>query len=291
MFRRMFNRFVYYILAIAFILALILGGIIFYYKNNNELKVVFLDVGQGDAILVSQGANQLLIDGGRSGKMLLEKLGSYIPFWDRNIEIVIATHPDQDHIGGLVGALKSYKVHKIIKTNAMSESQTYKALASEIEKEKSEVVEARKGLRIKFPNGAEAEIIYPLDSINANVAGYSNANSIVIKLNYGESGFLFTGDLPSEQELIIANDTNVKARVLKVSHHGSKYSSSEEFLEKINPEEAVISVGKNNQYGHPAPDIIERLMKRGIKIFRTDEMRNIVYQCKVKSEKCKVEFN
>lgn len=287
----MVNKFVYYILGFALALALVLGGIILYQKNNQDLSVIFLDVGQGDAILVQQGMNQILIDGGRSGKLLLEKFGRYIPFWDRKIEAVVATHPDQDHIGGLVDVLRSYKVHKVIKTNAISESQTYKALASEIEKEKSEVVEARKGLRIKFPNGAEAEIIYPLNSINANVAGYSNANSIVIKLNYGENSFLFTGDLPSEQELIIANDTNVKARVLKVSHHGSKYSSSDEFLESVRPEEAIISVGKNNQYGHPAGEIIERLLKKGIKIFRTDEMRDIIYQCKVKTEKCKVEFN
>src|SRR3990167_10342249 len=98
----MVNRFVYYIIAFAFILALILGGIIYYQKNNQGLSVIFLDVGQGDSILIQQGMNQMLIDGGRNGKTLLEKLGRYIPFWDRQIEIMVATHPDQDHIGGLI---------------------------------------------------------------------------------------------------------------------------------------------------------------------------------------------
>ena len=282
----MVNKFVYYIIAFSFVLAIILGGIIFYYKNNNELKVMFLDVGQGDAILVSQGANQILIDGGRSGKLILEKLGKYIPFWDRQIEIMVATHPDQDHIGGLPDVLKSYKVDNVIRTDAKSESQTFKAFEELIEKENMDKIEAEKGVKIKFPDGEEGEIIYPFSSEDAAL-GESNAGSVTLKLTFGENIFLFTGDLPAEKEnLLEAGDIDI----LKVAHHGSKYSTSEEFLENVKPEEAVISVGKNNQYGHPAPEVIERIMKRGTKIFRTDEMGDIIYKCKNQISKCKIVF-
>lgn len=283
----MVNRAVYYILGFAFILMLVLGGIILYQKNNQELKVIFLDIGQGDAILISQGSNQMLVDGGKSGKLLLEKLGGYIPFWDRDIEIMLATHPDQDHIGGLVSALKNYNVHKIIKTQAESESQTYQALKNEIEKESAEIIEARKGIKIKFPNGAEAEILYPFGSINSENKKDSNGNSIVAKLNFGENKFLFTGDLPNVQEKeLLENNVDIKTDILKVAHHGSKYSTSVEFLKSAKPQDAVISVGKNNSYGHPAPEIIQKILKQGIKIWRTDEAGDVIYECKNQISKC-----
>ena len=107
------------------VVSLILAGII-WHGQSQELKVILLDVGQGDAILISQGSNQILIDGGPSGQVLMEKLGKYIPFWDREIETVIATHPDQDHIEGLVDVMKNYKVDSLIETTAQSESQLYK---------------------------------------------------------------------------------------------------------------------------------------------------------------------
>lgn len=286
------RKIIYWLLSMLLAVVLILGGIIGYQKNNQELEVIFLDVGQGDAILVQQGSNQLLIDGGRSGKILLEKLGSFIPFWDRQVEVVVATHPDQDHVGGLVDVIRSYKVSKIIKTRAESESQTYKALAEEIKKENPEIIEAQKGLSLKFPNGAAAEVIYPLASIDAGIATDSNAGSVVVKLNFGENSFLFTGDLPAEQEVVLIRDQSaLNSRVLKVAHHGSKYSTSEEFLDAVKPEDAVVSVGKNNQYGHPNQEILSRLLKRGIKIFRTDELGDVIYKCKDQTLKCKIFFN
>lgn len=287
----MVHKFFYWIIAAGLMLALILGGIIWQQKNNQELKVAFLDIGQGDAILISQGSNQMLIDGGKSGKLLLEKLGGHIPFWDRDIEIMLATHPDQDHIGGLVDVLRSYNVHKIIKTQAESESQTYGALSEEIKNENAEVVEAKAGLEIKFPNGAAAEIIFPAASLASGVAADSNAGSVVAKLDFGESQFLFTGDLPSRQEAeLLSSGLDLKASVLKVAHHGSKYSTGSDFVAAVEPEEAVVSVGKKNSYGHPNQEVLNRLMKKGIKTWRTDEMGDIIYKCKTQSEKCKIIF-
>lgn len=287
----MVHKFYYYIITAGLVLTLILGGIIWWQENNKGLEVIFLDVGQGDAILVQQGNNQLLIDGGKSGKVLLEKLGSYVPFWDRQIEAVVATHPDQDHIGGLVDLLKSYKTSDIIKTKAGSESQTYKALTEEIKKNDAETIEAKQGVNFRFPNGAVAEVIFPVASIEAGASADSNAGSVVLRLNYGESSFLFAGDLPSGQE-----DSLDAAGIdfLKVSHHGSKYSTSADFLEKINPREAIVSVGKNNRYGHPNQEVLDRLSKRGIKIWRTDEMGDITYGCNPPAGeqilKCKIIF-
>jgi competence protein ComEC len=288
----MFHRKTYYVLILFLLtLAIIMGGIIYYSQNSKDLKVIFLDIGQGDAILIEQGNNQLLVDGGRNGKALLEKLGKYIPFWDRQIETIVATHPDADHIGGLVNVLKTYNVKTVIKTKAESESQTYKAMMEAIKQENADYIEAINGIKIKFADNVSAEVIYPLGSVETADPNASNENSVALVIATGANKFLTAGDLPVAQEEIL--DIG-KINFLKVSHHGSKYSTSDKFLDDIKPEEAIISVGKNNSYGHPAPEIIQRLLSHGIKIWRTDEMGDIVYECNPalagQSAKCEVEF-
>jgi competence protein ComEC len=284
----MFHRkFFYSLIIFLLFLAIILGGIIYYSQNSKDLKVIFLDVGQGDAILIEQGNNQLLIDGGRNGKLILEKMGKYIPFWDRQIEAIVATHPDADHIGGLVDIFKNYNVKAVIETKAESNSQTYQALAEAIKQEGSDDIEAIKGVKINFANNVSAEVVYPLGHVEAADSNASNENSVAVVITSGENKFIMAGDLPSAQEEAL----NVgKINFLKVSHHGSKYSTSDKFLDDIKPEEAIISVGKNNTYGHPAPEIIQRFLDHGIKIWRTDEMGDIMYKCKNQESKCKVEF-
>ena len=261
------------------VLSLVLGAIIFYSQNSQEFKVAFLDVGQGDAILVSQGNYQMLIDGGRDGKLLLNKLGKYVPFWDRNIEVMLATHPDQDHIAGLINVLNSYNVKTVIKTGDQSNTQTYKRFQDDIVGEKAENIEAKKGTIIKFPSGAEAKIIYPFSEIGDIQDSQSNSGSIVVKINYGENSFLLTGDFPKDKESEIL-DSDISSKVLKVAHHGSKYSTSSEFLKKVNPTDAVISVGKDNSYGHPNEEVLILLKEKNINVLRTDERGDIVYNCK-----------
>ena len=277
-------------------LALILGciiGIIVLALRSEGLSVVFLDVGQGDAILISQGSQQILIDGGRDGKLLLEKLGAHIPFWDRNIEIVIMTHPDADHIAGLVDGLRAYKVETIIKTDVESDSQVYKTLAGDIEKENAQVIEAVAGEKIKLPKGGELEILYPLAKDIVVDKNETNSASVVAKLSYGKNEFLFTGDLPSEQESMLIGDPLVQnsrendyLRVLKVGHHGSKYSTSDILLDALKSKDAIISVGAHNTYGHPNQEIIDRLLHRGINTFRTDKSGDIKYSCKNQEINC-----
>jgi competence protein ComEC len=248
-----------------------------------------LDVGQGDSILISQGSRQILIDGGKDGKVLLEKLGKYIPFWDREIEMVIETHPDADHIGGLIDVFAAYKIDNVMKTKMQSDSQTFLALEDEIENEKSQVVEARAGLTIRLDSDAALDVIFPFRSVDNPNGKDTNAASVVTKLNYGNNSFLFAGDLPIEQEdEIVGSGVTLKTDVLKVGHHGSKYSSGDEFLAAVRPEDAIISVGKNNTYGHPNQEALQRLILHKAIIHRNDNDGDIVYACKSVTAKCEL---
>jgi competence protein ComEC len=280
----MFSRkIIYSLILFLLMLVLVFSWIIYSSQSDKDLEVIFLDVGQGDSILIEQGNQQMLIDGGRSGKVLLEKLGKYIPFWDRQIEVVVETHPDADHVGGLIDVLKNYQVKKVIKTKAESNSQTFQALEEAIKNEGSENIEAMKGAKVTFSEKATAEVVYPYSLLTNPQSDNTNENSVSFILNYSGSKFFLGGDLPIEQE----DGLNLgKINFLKVSHHGSKYSTSDKFLENIQPEEAIISVGKNNTYGHPAPEVIARLAGKNIKILRTDEMGDIIYNCPMASDKC-----
>jgi len=199
------RKLIYGPLLFFFAVSVILGTAVFF-SRSQDMKVVFFDVGQGDAILISQGSNQLLVDSGKSGQILLEKLGKYIPFWDRKIEAVLMTHPDQDHIGGFAEVFKSYDVGMVIRTNAENDSQTFKALEEYIVKEGSSVVEGKIGTKIIFPNGSEMEIVYPFSSILGNSKD-TNDSSIVSILEFGETKFLLMGDLTSEKEEEILRKT------------------------------------------------------------------------------------
>jgi competence protein ComEC len=280
------RKIIYSILVFLVALAMIFSVILFR-NNEKELRVVFFDVGQGDSIMISQGNDQVLIDGGRDGKVLLEKIGKYVPFWDRNIETVIETHPDSDHIAGLIDLLGTYKVQTLFKTNMQSSSQTFQALEKKIAEEKINTIEAKSGESIIFPDGAEAKIIFPFDSVFGDNDKDTNSTSVVVRLSFGNNNFLFTGDLPIQQEQeIIAKNIDIKADVLKVGHHGSKYSSSDEFLQAVAPKDGIVSVGKNNSYGHPAPETLQRLRNHNINIIRTDEVGDIEYECKNLESQC-----
>lgn len=272
------RKIIYSLLGLFFLVAVICGLIIF--QNQQKLNVYFLDMGQGDAILISQGQNQVLIDGGPSGQILLEKLGRYIPFWDRKIETVIETHPDQDHIAGLTSVLENYQVGAFIKSRAESDSQIAKRIAELIQEKKIENFQAQINTDLKFKE-ANLKIFLAEDGTTDD----TNAGSVVTKLIFGKNTFLLTGDLPSEKENLL-ND--IKSTVLKVAHHGSKYSTSQEFLNQVDPQTAIISVGKNNKYGHPAPEILERLKMKGINILRTDEMGDIQFACANKEADCQI---
>lgn len=261
----------------------IVGGMFVYgaWTNEQGTEVIFLDVGQGDAILIKQGRNQILIDGGRSGKVLLSAISQYVPFWDRTIETVIATHPDADHIGGLPALIRNYRVGVFVSTGVASESETYRYLEESIgDHPPARKLLSRRGMSFSLPHGGRLEILFPEDG--AHVTGESNETSIVTRFSFNETDFLLAGDLPREETFI---PDVPESEVLKLSHHGSKYSSSDTFLARVRPKEAVVSVGQNS-YGHPASEVLDRAKKVGALIRRTDESGDIVYRCVAESNGC-----
>jgi len=246
------------------------------------LKVDFFDVGQGDAILITlPKGQQILIDGG-PGATILEKLGEEMPFWDRTIDLIILTHPEHDHLAGLLEVLRRYEVKNIMWTGVKKDTAENKEWLKLIEEEKAVIRFASAGQRI-IGGKATLEIIYPFTVIakestnpednNVSEGEFTNTNntSTVSQLVYGNNNFLFTGDIAqSVEKKIINRGTAIDADVLKISHHGSKGSSSEEFISRVSPSVVVISVGKDNQYGHPASETLETLKKFAIRVLRTD---------------------
>ncbi len=272
------------VIFIALLFSVAVGGVFSFsvWRDGQKTEVVFFDVGQGDSILISQGGNQILIDGGRSGKGLLSRISRFVPFWDRTIEVVITTHPDSDHIGGLPELFSRYRVGTYVSTEARSDSDAFLLLEKSVREARVPVERliASRGLAFAFPNGGRLEVLYPEDG--KRTPKESNEGSIVTRFSFGDTDFLLTGDLPREEVFI---PDVPPSEVLKLAHHGSKYSSSEAFLSRVHPEEAVVSVGKNS-YGHPAPEVLDRVAAAGALIRRTDVSGDIVYRCLPEGNRC-----
>jgi competence protein ComEC len=237
---------------------------------NNFLEINFFDVGQGDSIFIeTPSQNQILIDGG-PGSSVLEKLGREIPFWDRTIDLVVLTHPEADHMSGLIEVLKRYKVENVLWTGVKKDTSEYEKWSKTLEKEVANVIIARAGEKITAGK-AEIEVLWPLESMENKELSESNDSSVILRMVYGQKSFLFTGDAAKiSEESLVSGGALIDSDVLKIGHHGSKTSSSDEFLEKISPEIGVIEVGRENKYGHPNQDVLDRLLKYAIKILRTD---------------------
>jgi len=257
-------------LGILFLADILAWIAVFDLSQPHLLEVSFFDVGQGDSIFIeTPQRHQILIDGGPDS-MVLEKLGKEMPFWDRTIDLVILTHPDFDHLNGLIEVLNSYEVKNILWTGIVSDKNEYNEWLDVMKKEKAKVTIAEAGQKIKS-GGVYLEIVYPFDNLNGRKVENTNNSSVVSRLVFGETSFLFLGDIYQSVEKEIAEKKgNLDSDVLKISHHGSKYSSNNDFIKKVSPEIGVISVGKDNNYGHPSQETLETLGKYGINILRTD---------------------
>ena len=240
------------------------------FDHSAELEVNFFDVGQGDAIFIETPAGyQVLIDGGPSG-VVLDKLAKEMPLGDRTIDLMILTHPEHDHYGGLIEVLEQYQVDNILWTGIVRETAEFKKWQELIEKEGAEIIIAQEGQRIIFKT-AYLEVLHPFKNLEGQTSKSVNNTSIVFRLVFQDNSFLFTGDAfkAVEKELIAKNE--LKVDVLKVGHHGSKTSSAEEFIQAVSPEIAIISCGLGNSYGHPNEEVLAVLEKFAIRILRTDE--------------------
>jgi len=253
------------ILIVLLILNVFSWSVIFEESQDKGLEVCFLDIGQGDSIFIetSQG-HQILIDGGPDNT-LTEKLEERMPFWDRTIDLVILTHSDKDHVFGFLEVLKNYEIENILWTGALGKSLLFEEWQEAVENERAKVWIAEKGLVIFLPGERDFEILYPFESLDGREVTAMNDTSIVMMLNTDKEKILFIGDISKKIEhLLVEEGILLKADILKVPHHGSKTSSSEEFLEAVEPDLAIISVGRDNSYGHPSPIVLARYEEFGL---------------------------
>ncbi|MFO7664686.1 MAG: DNA internalization-related competence protein ComEC/Rec2 [Chloroflexota bacterium] len=244
-------------------------------RPDGRLHVVFLDVGQGDAIfLQTPDGRQVLVDGGRYPSQLLDLMSRQMPFWDRSLDIVIATHPDEDHIAGLVTVLERYQTDRLI-TNGVESTgiPIYEALLTAAAGQKTPVHVTRAGETVDLGGGVSLEILHPDRSFRRDS---QNEASVVARLTYGELAVLLTGDAEAAAEKAMLDGGHVlEAIVLKAGHHGANASSSESFLAAVRPRYIIISAGRDNSYGHPHPAMLSRAGEIGAVVMRTDELGTI----------------
>lgn len=261
------------ILLIALFIVKNIKDISYKYKYSNEegnynLNIYFFDVGQADSILISKDKYSVLIDAGNNndGLNLVNYLKDELNI--KHIDYLIGTHPHEDHVGGFDDIINSFDIDKIYMPNQTTNTKTFEDVLDAIES---------KNYTITIPNKGDSfaldDLLFEVLYVGENEKDL-NSSSIVLKLKYINNSFLFMGDAPSNVEKGIL-DNNIKADVLKVGHHGSNYSSDSEFLKKVNPKYAIISVGKNNSYNHPGDNTLKKLKDNNIKIYRTDESGTI----------------
>lgn len=269
----------YVLLAITSLLvvtSVVLWSAVLSTERSATLTVSFLDVGQGDAIFIeTPSKRQILIDGGK-GSAVLQELSKVMPFWDRTIDMVIATHPDADHTGGLAEVVSRYEVGTFVHSGVNSETSISEELFTTLAKEDVQEILARRGQMFDFGDGAYITVLFP----DRDVAELeSNAASVILKVTFGENSFLLTGDSPQsiEKYVVSLDREQLSADVLKAGHHGSKTSSSPLLVGFVNPQYAVLSYGCDNSYGHPNQEVLDTLNNFEIEILETCKEGRITF--------------
>lgn len=247
-------------------------------QNREFLEVVFLDVGQGDAILIKTPYEQnILIDGGPDNGILSE-LGNNLAFFDKQLDLVILTHPHSDHVAGLVEVLRRYQVKKVLMTGVNHTAPDYEAFLNEVNTQNISIELALAQQDIELGDDLILQILYPWQDISGQEFDELNNSSIVTKLIYQDTSFLLTGDAEEKVELELVNSgINLSADVLKLGHHGSKSSSAIEFLEAVKPQYVIIQCGQDNDFGHPHLRTLNNLAKYDFEVLRNDLDGTIIF--------------
>ncbi len=263
----------------------ILLGFFFLAERKEEqwpLVVSFLDVGQGDAILINyQNKYQILIDGGPDERKLMRELAKTMPLGDHQIEIIISTHPDRDHFVGLLAVAKKYHSQAFFYNGQRTNDELWQELRQVLERQRVSQYILLEGSSLKIGQDFLLNFFNP-DKVDKGLQA-KNKNSIVARLDYKQNSFLFTGDADydAEADMIFDKENIDDIDWLKVGHHGSQTSTSDFFLARVKAKNAIISVGKNS-YGHPNSEVLEKLTKTGARIFRTDKMGTVSIFCRQK---------
>ena len=258
-------------------LAAILVWIGVFALPDGRLHVCFLDVGQGDAILIrTPDGKTVLLDGGPSPAALMSELGRRLPFWDRTVDLLILTHPDDDHITGLLPVLERYDVGRVMESGWKVETPAYAEWEALIESRHIARTFPRAGTQVDLGRGVRLEILHPGETWIKGSGSDINNNGLVMRLTMGQVSFLLTADIEDAAERrLLSAGANLDCTILKVPHHGAGTSLSEDFLRATNTQIGVISVGQDNDFGHPAEGTITRLLDAGVLVLRTDEIGSI----------------
>lgn len=244
-------------------------------QPDGRLHIVFFDVGQGDATFIqTPSGRQILIDGGYYPSVLNDRLGRQMPFWDKEIDLVVATHPDADHVSGLVDVFDRYRVGQLITNgDALGESAVYDAVLQAAESHGTPIRVAVAGETISVGDGVRLEVLHPYPGFGSESR---NEKSVSMRLVYEEFTFLFTGDAEQQgEQAMLQSGRPLQALVFKAGHHGSASSSSQPFLAAIRPQIIIVSAGADNRFGHPAPEMLQRAYDAGAAVLRTDELGTI----------------
>lgn len=246
-------------------------------SNSDNLQLYFFDVGQGDSAMIKKGDWEMIVDGGPD-KTVLEKLGKYLSYNDRKIEVIILTHAHADHVNGLVEIIERYQVDKIYFNGSIHTSPGYEQFLKIIKEKKINTEIIEKPQEIIWDNGIHLQFLAPVKSFYQVRPEQINNSSLVFRLIYGNNNALFMGDFEEEEFLInLYSSSTLKSQLLKVGHHGSSNANSKEFLSIVSPIFAVISCGKNNKFNHPHYRTLYNLQQINAQILRTDLLGDIFF--------------
>jgi competence protein ComEC len=240
---------------------------------DGKLHVTFFDVGQGDAIFIQTPRGQkILVDGGPSPTILLSALGRRMPFWDRTIDLVVLTHPHDDHVSGLIPVLERYKVKAFLDGGQEHPTPTYTHYLELVQEKGIPYQLARAGVQIQLGEGLQMRVLHPQSELLSGTDSDVNNNSIVLRLAYGQISFLLPGDVEEKaEEVLLSSNEDLASTILKSPHHGSGTSLNPRFLEAVNPQLAVIQCGADNKFGHPDPTTLAKLKEHSVTVLRTDQ--------------------
>lgn len=259
-------------LAPAVLLAL-LPWLAWRFGPDGRLHLHVLDIGQGDALLiVTPSGQQIVVDGGPDSQRLLARLGPRLPPWDHRLELVVLTHPDADHLGGLPEVLERYQVARVLHSDTESETPLFAAWQARLSAEGAMVIRAQRGQTITIEPGLRLEVLHPGSHLPEE--GTNNA-AVVLRLRYGRFCALLTSDIEAPAEQVLVAEELGHCALLKVAHHGSATSSTDAFLAAVRPAVALISVGADNRFGHPNAEVLARLEWAGARVLRTDQRGTI----------------